>query len=130
MRRVAANVLVGVAGGIQSALVVERGLNGEALTGLELVLPLGSNLNQLAAYLVADNNWICVDVARNALVLTPLDGRLVGRHAKAVRDDMGENLAIFEDRQLKLFQSKILLAVHANRFGCHPCSSYCSLIGD
>ena len=116
---VAAAVLIGIAGSHLGAFVEMGGLNGEALTGLVLVLPVLADLLNDAAELVTDNGRMLGNIVGNALVLRAFDRRLIGAHADRVRNDLDLYVVRADLRQLDLFQTKIHLSVNANSFRFH-----------
>ncbi len=113
--RVTTGVAIGISrGGQQSGravLVVEGRLDGELVTRLELILPFGADLYDLSGKLMADNRGIIGDVARNSLVVRTLMGRLVGRHAKTVADNLSKDFVILHLGELKLLKTKIFLTI-------------------
>ena len=70
---VATDESVGIArggkGSDRAVLVVEGRLDGELVTRLELILPLGADLYDLSSELVADDRRILGDVIRYPLVV-------------------------------------------------------------
>ena len=117
---VAADVGEGVAGGGVGVLgLVQRGLDGELLAGLELIGPLGADFHDLAAELMADDDGVLRHVVGNTLMIGALDGRLVGRHANAVGDNMGKDLVLSDGRELKGLQTQVVLAIQTNRCRFH-----------
>ncbi len=113
--RVAADESIGISRSGQQSYrtsgVVEGRLDGELVSRLELILPLGADLNNLSGELVTDDRWILGDVVRNPLVIGSLMGRLVGRHAKAVADNLGEDLVILHPGELELLETKVIFSI-------------------
>ena len=108
---VSADVWIGIAGGIQRALIVEGGLDGEFLSLFELSGPFGANLQNFAAELMADDDRVLRHIVGNPLVVRALDGGLVGGHADAVRDHPCQDFILFHGRKVELLQPKVVFAV-------------------
>ena len=121
---VAAAVAVGIAGSQLGALVEMGGLDGEALTGLVLVLPVFADLGDHAAELMADNGGMLRNVVRDALVLLTLDRGLVGRHTDRVGNDLDLNVIRADLRQLNLLQTKIHFTMDTDSFRFHTFHSF------
>ncbi len=113
--RVPTDVAIGISrSGQQSyrtVLIVEGGLDGELVTRLELILPLGTDLDDLSGKLMADDRGIISDVTRNSLVVETLMGRLVGRHAKAVADNLRKDFIILHLGEFELLETKVFLTI-------------------
>ncbi len=108
MGRVATHVLVGVAGTPETAeerLIVNRRLNGEAHALLVAPLPFGAYLLDNPRGLVPDDDRPLADPLRDALVRLPLDRRLVGGHADAVRDHPGEYFILLQGWEVELVEA-------------------------
>ena len=75
---VAAAVLIGIAGGHLGALVEVGRLDGEALTGLVLILPVFADLGDHAAEFMANDRGMLCNIIWDALVLLALNCGLVG----------------------------------------------------
>ena len=116
---VSAAELVGVAGRIHGALVVEGGLDGELLAGLVEVLVLGSHLDDIAGELVAGDDRVLGDVLGHALVLRSELRHLVRRHADRVGHDAHEHLVVLDLRELELVDAQVHRAVHPDCLGLH-----------
>ena len=121
---VAAAVLVGVAGSQLGALVEMRGLDGEALAGLILVLPVFTDLGDHAAEFMADDCGMLRNVVRDALVILTLDCGLVGRHTDRVGNDLDLNVIRADLRQLDLLQTKIHFTMDTDSFRFHTFHSF------
>ena len=117
--RIAADGPEGVAGRPHGALVVDVRLNGEALAGLELALPLAADLKNLAAELMSHDHGVLRHVVGHALVIRALLGRLIGGHADGIADDLRENFVVPDRRKLEGFQSQVFLAIQAHGSGFH-----------
>ena len=116
---IAAAVLVGIAGGQLGALVEVGGLDGEAVAGLILVLPVLADLFDDAAELVAHDGGVLSAVIGNALVVGTLDSSLVGAHADRVGHDLDEDIVRTDLRQFDLLKAKVHLTVDSYSFGLH-----------
>ena len=121
---VAAAVLVGVAGSQLGALVEMRGLDGEALAGLILVLPVFTDLGDHAAEFMADDCGMLRNVVRDALVILTLDCGLVGRHTDRVGNDLDLNVIRADLRQLDLLQAEVHFAMDTDSFRFHTFHSF------
>ena len=118
---IAAAILIGIARGELRALVEVRRLDGEALTGLVLVLPVFAYRVDHAAELMADDGGMLRHVVGHALVIRALNGGFIGAHADRVGNDLYPNVVVPDLGELDLFQTQIHLAVDAYRFGHHSC---------
>ena len=78
-----------------------------------------ADLNYLACKLVADDGRILGDVVGDAFVGRTLVGSLVGGHADAVADHLGQDLIFLDLRELELFEPQVIHAVEAYCFGFH-----------
>ena len=96
-----------------------RRLNGEALTGLVLILPVFADLGDHAAELVPDDGRMLRHVIGNALVLRALHSSLVGAHADRVGNDLDLNIVRTYRRQVDLFQTQIHFAMDSYSFRLH-----------
>ena len=121
---VAADVLVGVTGGGERALVVDGGLDGELVAHLELALPLGAHFHQFAAELVTDDDGVLRHIVGNALVGGSLFGGLETGHADAVGNDPGEDLVLFDGGKFEGLQSQVFFTVKADSCGFHLSSLF------
>ena len=121
---VAAAVLVGIAGSQLRALVEVGGLDGKALTGFVLVLPVFADLGNHTAEFVADDRRVLRDVVGDALVLLALDCGLVGRHADRVGNDLDLNIIRADLREFDLLQAKVHFAMDTDSFRFHRFHSF------
>ena len=112
---VAADITVRIARGAQYAdrpfFVIECGLDRKFSSGSEFLFPLGAHFDDLTGELVADDDRILGDVARNAFVDVRLVGGFVGGHANTVAHYFREDLILFDLRQLELLQPEVVLAI-------------------
>ena len=120
---VAADVGVGITRSVQAAFVVESGLDGELLTGFELLLPLLTHLDDFAAELMADDDGVFSHVVVHALVVGALRGGLVAAHAQRIGNNAGEDFVLADGRQLKAFQPEVVLPIKSDSFRNHLFSS-------
>ena len=116
---VAAKVGIAVAGGPHGALVVEGGLQGELHAGLELILVVLANLDDIARKLVTHDHGVFMHVLGHALMLFAQHGALVGGHADAVGNHFRQNFIVRNFGQLKFLGTQILGAVQAQSLGFH-----------
>ena len=116
---IAAAVLIGIAGGHLRALVEVRRLDGEALAGLILVLPVLTDLGDHAAEFMADNGRMLSDIIGHALVLGAFNGGLVRAHADGVGNDLDLNVVRTDLRQLDLLEAQIHFPVDSDSFCLH-----------
>ena len=114
---VTAAELVGVAGRVHGALVVERGLDGELLAGLVLVGVLGAHLDDVARKLVPGDGGMVGDIGVDPLVGSAEGRHLIGGHADGVRDHLHENLVLFDLGKLELVDPDVVRRVQS----CRPC---------
>ena len=117
----AADIVVRITGSCKAALVVDSGLDGELFSCLELVLPLGTNLNDLAAELVAEDDGVFSYVVGNSLVACALKRCLMGGHTNTVGNNFYKNFIVRDLRKLKLLEAKIVLTVKSDCFCFHGC---------
>lgn len=81
---ITADILIGVSGRGERTFVVDRRLNGKAVARLEIILPLGSDLNDLTAKFVTDDDGIIRNIIGNPLVGGSLFCSLETGHADTV----------------------------------------------
>ena len=124
--RVAAEELVGIAGGPHGALVVERGLQGELHAGLEFVRMLGANLDNVARKLMAHDGRMLSDILVDALMLDTQDSTLIGGHADTVGYHLDQNFVVLDLGQLKLLQTEVVSGVQTDCFCFHSKNLLCS----
>ena len=117
---IAADILVGVAGGGKRTFVVDRRLDGKAVARFELILPLGADFDDLAAEFVTDDDGVVRHIIGNTLVGSALLCRLETGHADTVADDPGEDLVFGDLRQIESFEPEIFLTVesYSSSFHC------------
>ena len=116
---VAAAIGIGIARGHLRALVEVGGLDGEAVAGLVLVLPVLAHGVDHTAELMAHDGGVLGHVVRHPLVLRALDGGLVGAHADAVRDDLDLHIVRANLGQVDLLQAQVHFPMNPYRFGLH-----------
>ena len=116
---VAAAVGVGVAGGHLRALIEVGGLNGEAVAGLILVLPVLAHGMNHTAELVAHDGGVFRHVVRHTLMLGTLDSGFIGTHTNAVRNNFDLHIIRADLRKVNLLQTKIHFSMNAHRFCLH-----------
>ena len=116
---VAAEELVGISGGPHGALVVQRGLQGELHAGLELILMVLTDLDDVAGELMAHDGGMIGHVVMHALMGGAQGRALVGGHAQGVGDNLGKDLVVGDLRQLELVQTQVIGAMQAYGFGFH-----------
>ena len=97
-------------------------LDGELLTRFEFVFPHSADFEDFSCELVSDDHRILGEVLRKPLVDTDLMGGLVGRHADAVTDYLGQDLILLEGRKFELLKAEILIGIKAYCFRLHIAS--------
>ena len=100
------------------------GLDGKALTGMILVLPVFTDFHDLAAELVTNDGGVLCAVIGNALVVGTFNCSLVAGHAKAVGNDLDADIIGTNIRKLNIFQTQIHLAVDFYCFRFHGFISF------
>ena len=120
---VAAGILVGITRGAVQArrtdFVVDGRLDGELVSGFELILPFLAHGDNLARELVADDDRFLGDVAGHPLVGIGLMRSLIGRHTDGIADDFGEDFVFARLRQLEGFESEVVFSVQSDSSGLH-----------
>ena len=115
---VAAGVAVGVSGCAEhahrAAFIRDGGLDGELVPGLEGILPFPADFDDLAGEFVSDDGRMLGYVLGNALVVRSLVRRLVGRHANAVADHLGEDLPFRNLREFEFLQPQVVFSVQSD----------------
>ena len=116
---VAADGGEGVSGGVHGAMVVDGGLDAEEVAGLELVGPLGADLEDASGEFVSEDGGVSVAVVGDALVVGAGLGGLVAGHADGVADDFGDDAVVTAGWQLEGLQTEVHLAVDTKGGGLH-----------